>query len=403
MLPGVSGDRVRADLGAGGRKPETPRFPFLDGLRGLTALYVLLHHAAAELDYEPVRGLAWELARVLRFGHYAVAVFIVLSGFCLALPVVNDPERRLRGGFRGYLARRARRILPPYYATLFLLLAIMAIVPALRYAVTLRWAFAVPTFEPGVILSHLFLFHNFSPLWAGRIDPPMWSIAVEWQIYLAFPLLLVVWRRWGLAAMVATTLVIGNLDKGFSVVLRREVFNSTCPWYLVLFALGAAAATLGVKRGRSLPWFAAAAFLYTLSSRLIVTHPERLRWNDHLFGLATATLLVACARASAESGRLHAGVRALLESRFAMGVGTVSYSLYLIHFPLLSWTHAALMPLGWTASTRLLVLVGVVSPACVGVSYLFYRVFERPTLVRPRAAEGRAPAPSPASSALAIS
>ena len=69
---------------------------------------------------------------LFRHGHYAVAVFIVLSGFCLMLPVTRDPNGRLPGGFAAYLGRRARRILPPYYAALGMCWIAIALIPALR-------------------------------------------------------------------------------------------------------------------------------------------------------------------------------------------------------------------------------------------------------------------------------
>src|SRR4051812_41731064 len=88
-----------------GRVPAMKRFPVLDGLRGASALYVVLHPAHEEVRaLAPaawlVRGCPW-----LEFAHYGVAVFIVLSGFSLA------PGAPFGGGFWASVARRARRIL----------------------------------------------------------------------------------------------------------------------------------------------------------------------------------------------------------------------------------------------------------------------------------------------------
>src|SRR3954462_13179518 len=95
----------------GSSRPSTAsRLDFLDGLRGLAALYVVLHHAALEVpggSLSPVSGI---FRGLLRQGHFAVAVFIVLSGYCLMRPVASDPSGRVRGGWRAYLLRRARRI-----------------------------------------------------------------------------------------------------------------------------------------------------------------------------------------------------------------------------------------------------------------------------------------------------
>jgi peptidoglycan/LPS O-acetylase OafA/YrhL len=103
----------------------TFRFAFLDGLRGLAALYVVLFHIRAQFDpgapLHPFATRSGEMATVwLAHGHLAVDVFIVLSGFCLMMPVAASPDKHLKGGVAGYLKRRARRILPPCYAALAL-------------------------------------------------------------------------------------------------------------------------------------------------------------------------------------------------------------------------------------------------------------------------------------------
>ena len=152
------------------------RLDYLDGLRGLTALYVVFVHTY----------LAWpsasgRLGRVLAsalnvftFGHYAVNVFIVLSGYCLMLPVVRSADGALPGGIGAFLRRRMRRILPPYYATLMFSLLILALDPALS---RVDGSGVMPAFTPGILLSHLLLIHNLSRTWEFKINTPMWSIS----------------------------------------------------------------------------------------------------------------------------------------------------------------------------------------------------------------------------------
>src|SRR5581483_3417537 len=151
------------------------------------------------------------LATALNYGTYAVPVFIVLSGFCLMLPLAQRQTLDLPGGAGLYLRRRAWRILPPYYGALAFSIAVIALVPIMQLPHNTAWDSKVPVTLGGVI-AHLLLFHNLSEGWLYQINGPMWSIAVEWQIYFLFPaLLLPLWRRAGQAAMLGAALLLGVL------------------------------------------------------------------------------------------------------------------------------------------------------------------------------------------------
>src|SRR4051812_44058637 len=103
-------------------RPKAVRFAYLDGIRGLASLYVLLHHVWGELAWSPLAEklpllFDWR-GQWLAYGHFAVVVFIVLSGYTLMLPIARAAQGHLNGSFLAYVKRRARRILPPYYASL---------------------------------------------------------------------------------------------------------------------------------------------------------------------------------------------------------------------------------------------------------------------------------------------
>jgi peptidoglycan/LPS O-acetylase OafA/YrhL len=106
---------------------EAPRLrlEFLDGLRGLAALYVVFHHVSLFSPSSPNPSILLHVfiklyTHVLAFGHQAVVVFIVLSGYVLMLPVARTQDGHMPKGVWDYFKRRARRILPPYYAALIL-------------------------------------------------------------------------------------------------------------------------------------------------------------------------------------------------------------------------------------------------------------------------------------------
>ena len=124
-----AGAGVAAD--AGGQEPvrrRSARLPFLDGIRALAALYVLMFHSLTIGLPDGGQDLSWPL-RVLRgifgYGHFAVCVFIVLSGFSIMLPIAWAGSTHFQGGYRGYFGRRARRVLPAYYAALALSLLVL--------------------------------------------------------------------------------------------------------------------------------------------------------------------------------------------------------------------------------------------------------------------------------------
>jgi peptidoglycan/LPS O-acetylase OafA/YrhL len=97
---------------------KRPRLEFLDGMRGLCAVYIALFHAElfnGYREHSEQYSLALKpLEFLLSLGHYCVAVFIVLSGFCLAIPAALSPDNPLRGGLRrtssGAYTESCRRI-----------------------------------------------------------------------------------------------------------------------------------------------------------------------------------------------------------------------------------------------------------------------------------------------------
>src|SRR3954467_9260780 len=99
-----------------------PRLAGLDGLRGLAALFVVVHHVflRAFPGYPADHAPLW--AAWLIYGRFAVGVFIVLSGF--PLPLAPAARGWQRGGVGGFAGRRIRRILPAYWAALALSVAV---------------------------------------------------------------------------------------------------------------------------------------------------------------------------------------------------------------------------------------------------------------------------------------
>ena len=80
-------------------KPPRVRLDFLDGIRGLSALYVVLYHAIppkAVVGTSAAHNLVRKMTFPIHQGHLAVAIFIVLSGYCLMLPIAKSADGQLK-------------------------------------------------------------------------------------------------------------------------------------------------------------------------------------------------------------------------------------------------------------------------------------------------------------------
>jgi peptidoglycan/LPS O-acetylase OafA/YrhL len=379
---------------------ERVHLGYLDGIRGWSALFVVFHHVwqfvIASPGAQPLP--RWFSAMtIFKFGTYAVAIFIVLSGYCLMLAVARTPGAVLTRGIGDFVVRRARRILPPYYAALLLSIGLLLVMPALQRPTASQWDIALPAFSAGSLVTHFGLVHNVFRDWQWKINSPMWTVALEWQIYFLYAFLfLPVWRRLGplMTLALAWTLAVVPIALGGG-------FAGT--WFIGCFALGMYGAGVsfspGERRipGRDLPWAklsAAGVLVVALIAAL-----DR-RWHAPAALPDTVVAFTAMAYIIATTRRLQqGGPRPRLMRFFAhplsASLGAFSYSLYLIHFPLVAILYLGLRALHLSPVVMFsaLCLVGV--PLIIAVTYAFHRLFERPFMHTAREVRPPAEAPRP--------
>ncbi len=353
-------------------------FPPLTGVRALAAGLVLAYHFWLDIG-APLGTLAgYPLDALARCGYLGVDLFFVLSAFLLSQPFLAAAAGALPWpGLGRYAMRRVRRIVP----ALWIQLAILAAVgTALGATLPFDWRAVAAT---ALFLQNT-LPHN------GTINPVYWSLPVEWWFYALIPP--IAWLAGRTRLAVALALLIG-LGVGFRVLCWHWLRSGDIGAYsniLLLrarldeFALGIAAAWLHLRlplahRSRALAGGAAALFLLAfapwLAARGDVYSRGDFPWlfvHYDVVGLAFAALVFGAAGCGPVA-------RALLANRVALGIGTVSFSLYLWHLPVLHVVDATRL---WNRGSPLqnLAVLGLVA----GVAALSWRFTERPWL-RPRA------------------
>lgn len=361
--------------------------PILDSLRGIAALYVVLAHAEQIVapDYSQIPAFLKIILTSLSFGHYSVDLFIVLSGFCLMMPAIRNGGF-LRGSVKSFFLRRAQRILPPYYAALALSIGILLTFVSAPSKGLGTFAFPITTENA---LTHVFLIHDLFKDDVLKINTPLWSISVEWRIYFLFPVFLWAWRKWGGWKTVIATTGISYLL--FSFLYKMPSFNSgpTGPsiHYLGLFAFGMLAAEVVFiesdwNRGliKNIPWtlLAFVCLVFAIPSYQMI-HAGGRTWvlADLIVGIASFSLLIATA-----SFKSHP-LNKILNWNPLVKIGSFSYSLYLIHMPLLQiFLQYICKPLQLSPPLEICSIIFAGVPMIIAVSYVFFLVVEKPCLSR---------------------
>lgn len=384
-------------------------FPFLNGIRGIFSLYVVFHHLIAD-------GIPTLLATpgylfFLRFGHEAVVFFIVLSGFVLTLPLVNLAEKKFTDGLGGFIKRRARRILPAYFVALLFLPFFFLLVELVKAATGegMDLTRIKELFLSTNLLSHLLLLQNLKSEWLStpEYNLVLWSMATEWWIYFIFAIFLVpIWRRIGIVAALTFSVLLGLVPMAMHVLGYKSLLGS--PHLLGSFGLGMFTAALIGRKDlaekyrlwqRRFLWVAGLTFVGFL---LVVILAPGIREDPYDISITDLLLSVSCAAIifslapiklnTKKPGKLSGFSLRILESRPALFLGNISYSLYLTHLVFyaaigITLNLAPVKKMVSLSIEPIWVRLFVVIPLLVMAAYVFYLLFERPFLNHPAPAQ----------------
>jgi peptidoglycan/LPS O-acetylase OafA/YrhL len=376
---------------------NTEHIQLLDGFRGIAILAVFLFHClGASFGYDHLAwgrwfsdfSAPWSFLVLLpcTLGWAGVAVFFVVSGFCIHLSFLKGPAN----DWRGFFARRFFRIYPPYLLALVFFACIFA-PTRLGFHSRNDW---------GQLGSHALLLHNLDYRFFYGVDAAFWSIAVEVQLYLIYPLLLAMVRKTGWQRTLLALGLLETLMRAASSAVETSTGNPIWCWFSASpfgfwfsWAIGAALADAYVQK-RPLP-FRRAPLVPVCAMAVATAFIRPLNALSFLFfALFTAMVLA----------RLLASERPLsLQSWAAVhlrNLGIYSYSFYLLHQPLVFAWGRFLGRFQTVAHHRLLAfaLCAGAYPLIYLVSWLYYRTLEVRSIAMGKRVLGRlrptaAPAP----------
>jgi peptidoglycan/LPS O-acetylase OafA/YrhL len=340
------------------------RFLFIDALRGLAALAVVLYHAKEGRHIDSLAAwLPGAVTTLIAHGDLGVQVFFVLSGFVIA----HSMSRHEVGlSYVGrFMLRRSIRLDPAYWASIVLVVALGVI--SARFVA--GKVYEVP--GAGRLLVHMFYLQDL--LGVQPLNSIYWTLCIEIQFYLTFSLLmlLVTRLRRRLAPERAFLLVMLPavvIADAWPPHLRPAGTNKIFLEHWNLFMAGV------------LVWWAVVARPGDRTARGLALGNLAV-----LLGLAAVRRDVALAVGAATAGLIYlAGARKVLGTWLSFQplqvLGAISYSLYLVHNPI---TGAAFR-VGYGLTGRSLGLEAfwfvMVVAVSIAFAWVFHRAIERPTL-----------------------
>jgi peptidoglycan/LPS O-acetylase OafA/YrhL len=340
----------------------TKRMTVVDALRGIASLAVILPHSTGFFaSFDTPSWLVWLALSVFDFGHCGVDIFFVLSGFVISYSLSG--MLITRRFFLNFALRRSIRLDPPYWAAITLMLGYLCV----RTLVTGQFDGYPPVMQ---IIAHLFYLQDI--LGWGNINAVFWTLCIEIQFYLVLCLSLGLvsslarrWPRWrptlygsifGSSACVSLASRAGVVDLSLPAGLFLDF------WYEFLL-------------GAFVWWYRAkyiSAWWIVVFTAMLVVVAFLVRADGHMFAaLATAYILLWFSwRDQLFSGLSMPGLQYF---------GRISYSLYLVHVPVLLLFMGIRTRLDADSEFIGFALFGIAVIVSVVVAHCMHLLIERPS------------------------
>ena len=326
--------------------------PLIDALKAIASQLIVLHHLAS---YGPLAAAGRELLPdtmgwLFEYARMAVQVFLVIGGF-LAIRGLSPNGQALAGSPLPLLWKRYLRLSIPFLAAIAL-----AIIGS---AIADRWLDddAIPARATlSQWLAHATLLHGI--LGVESLSAGVWYIAIDFQLFALTALLLWAGRK----RLLAPALVLATGIASLFWFNRDAGWDNWALYFFGSYALGAAAWWAGDRR-RLAVWL---SIILTIAVAAL-TIDFRMRIA---LALGVALLLGICRR----TGWLER----FPEIAPLPWLGRISYSVFLIHFPVLLLANAVVAQFDTLSDAGIIVALSLTWAACIATGALFYRGVERP-------------------------
>jgi peptidoglycan/LPS O-acetylase OafA/YrhL len=352
--------------GAAAHAPAAAYRPDIDGLRAVAVLSVVLNHLSA---------------LQLPGGHVGVDVFFVISGY-LITGIISREMAEGRFSFRRFYERRARRIFPALFAMLAVTLAAcLFIMLPTDFIGTVRAGLGTLLFASNVVFWQMDT--GYFEETDSRTNPLLhtWSLAVEEQFYLLFPLFLLACMAW--ARRRATLVLAACAVLSFAVAALLVRSNASAAFYLSPFRAWELLAGALLAMGALPPVRSALLRELLVGGGLCAILAACVAYGENTRFPGTAALLPVLGAAAIIHGGSGGSTLAgrFLASGPMVYMGLISYSLYLWHWPVIVLAQYLN---GMEPATRHAGLLLVLSLLLAALSYhLVETPFRRPAGAQP--------------------
>ena len=319
---------------------SSTRLPQVDWLRAVAALGVFVFHVSALSGFPKrvlpafaISGRSFShIPSPLSLGASGVNLFFVLSGFCLALQQWRRGDTILRGrALRAYARNRVARIVPAYWAAILVSAAVVVCLTGVEVRQIL-----------GTAVLHLFFLHGFDPRSFLSLNGALWSMAVEVQFYVVFPIVLRLYAKHGGKRFL---LIIGGVTLGYRLLVSvlplptqpiggielASLLSYQLPGRILEFALGMWLADLYLHKPEQSKAIFAWAWIPILPVALWCRAAGPSALADPMLGILYCAIT---GFAVLSMGVRTGGITSFMEQR-AAAFGRASYSFFLIHLPIL--------------------------------------------------------------------